>query len=87
MRKHVLKGVTPKEVYLDGELLTPEASQKLRNHSPDGFEWGYSGSGPAQLALAVVLKCTGSHTDYQMFKEDYLAPLQMGMPFEIEFDL
>lgn len=25
----------------------------LRNHSPDGFEWGYGGSGPAQLALAM----------------------------------
>lgn len=26
---------------------------ELRNHSPDGFEFGYSGSGPAQLALAM----------------------------------
>jgi hypothetical protein len=26
----------------------------LRFHSPDGFEWGYSGSGPAQLALALL---------------------------------
>lgn len=25
----------------------------LRNHSPTGFEWGYGGSGPAQLALAL----------------------------------
>ncbi len=25
----------------------------LHNHSPDGFEWGYAGSGPAQLALAL----------------------------------
>lgn len=25
------------------------------NHSPDGFEWGYSGSGPAQLALALLI--------------------------------
>ena len=23
-------------------------------HSPDGFEWGYCGSGPAQLALAIL---------------------------------
>lgn len=22
-------------------------------HSPDGFEWGYGGSGPSQLALAL----------------------------------
>lgn len=26
----------------------------LRRHSPDGFAWGYSGSGPAQLALALL---------------------------------
>ena len=31
----------------------------LRNHSPDGFEWGYGGSGPAQLALALVADCRG----------------------------
>ena len=26
----------------------------LRNHSPTGLEWGYGGSGPAQLALAIL---------------------------------
>src|SRR5262245_1194599 len=26
----------------------------LRSHSPTGFEWGYGGSGPAQLALALL---------------------------------
>ena len=25
------------------------------NHSPTGLEWGYAGSGPAQLALALLL--------------------------------
>jgi len=24
------------------------------NHSPTGFEWGYEGSGPAQLAFAIL---------------------------------
>jgi len=28
---------------------------EVRNHSPTGFEWGYGGSGPAQLALAIML--------------------------------
>jgi hypothetical protein len=27
----------------------------LRKHSPTGFEWGYGGSGPAQLALAICM--------------------------------
>jgi hypothetical protein len=31
----------------------------LRNHSPSGFEWGYGGSGPAQLALALVADACG----------------------------
>ncbi len=26
----------------------------LANHSLTGFEWGYGGSGPAQLALAIL---------------------------------
>lgn len=32
--------------------LKPRAD--LWNHSPTGFEWGYGGSGPAQLALALL---------------------------------
>lgn len=24
------------------------------NHSPDGFQWGYGGSGPAQAAYAIL---------------------------------
>jgi len=31
----------------------------LRNHSPAGFEWGYGGSGPAQLALALAADVLG----------------------------
>ena len=52
--------------------LTPVASLKVRNHSPTGFEWGYLGSGPAQLALALLLDFTGdrrlSERMYQDFK-------------------
>jgi Family of unknown function (DUF6166) len=39
-------------VQVDGKELNPRWD--LRNHSPDGFEWGYGGSGPAQLALALL---------------------------------
>ena len=27
----------------------------IRNHSPTGFAWGYGGSGPAQLSLAILV--------------------------------
>lgn len=42
-------------VTVDGRRLWPSLSWKVRNHSPTGFEWGYNGSGPSQLALALVL--------------------------------
>lgn len=35
------------------------ASQRLANHAPSGFQWGYLGSGPAQLSLALLLDATG----------------------------
>ncbi len=35
-----------------GDVLPPRFD--LWNHSPDGFEWGYGGSGPAQLSLAIL---------------------------------
>jgi hypothetical protein len=31
----------------------------LFNHSPSGFSWGYGGSGPAQLALALAADALG----------------------------
>lgn len=31
----------------------------LYEHSPTGFEWGYAGSGPAQLALAICADALG----------------------------
>jgi hypothetical protein len=36
-------------------LIKPDRSLKVVNHSPTGFEFGYGGSGPAQLALAILL--------------------------------
>lgn len=52
----------------------------LRNHSPDGFEWGYGGSGAAQLALALLADATGdaelAQTHYQDFKWRVIAMLE-----------
>ena len=36
-----------------------EPSLEIANHSPDGFNWGYDGSGAAQLALAFCMRCQG----------------------------
>ena len=37
----------------------------LWNHSPTGFEFGYGGSGPAQLALAILADCCGDELAVQ----------------------
>lgn len=78
-------------VTFDGEVLTPEASQKVRNHSPDGFAWGYGGSGPAQLALAILLKFgvpeDKVHRHYQRFKARYLAGLDLQESFELRINI
>ena len=66
------------KVTVDGQPLDPQPSQKLRNHSPDGFNWGYGGSGPAQLALGILLDFYGSGlelTYYQDFKWKVIACL------------
>jgi hypothetical protein len=50
----------------------------LRNHSPTGFEWGYGGSGPAQLALAILADCIGDKEAlevYQQFKREVVCGL------------
>jgi hypothetical protein len=50
--------------------LSLERSLDLVNHSPSGFEWGYSGSGPAQLACALLLDY---YDDEQFAREHYIA--------------
>jgi hypothetical protein len=55
----------------------PAYSLRIRNHSPDGFNWGYAGSGPAQLALAILLDVVAdprfAERHYQDFKREYVA--------------
>lgn len=64
-------------VTVDGEPLDDRLD--LRNHSPTGFEWGYCGSGPAQLALAILAHHCDSIDDaldlYQRFKWTVIAGL------------
>jgi len=61
------------------EQLTPERSLELANHSPSGFEWGYGGSGPAQLALALLLDYTDNEevalAHYNKFKNEVVSQM------------
>ena len=68
----------PRRVTLDGQPLPIAPSLRLINHSPTGFEWGYGGSGPAQLALAILLEVAGESCairNYQQFKREVIAQL------------
>lgn len=50
-------------------------------HSPDGFEWGYGGSGPSDTALSIMMDYFGGWPDgsrkatknYQQFKWEFIA--------------
>jgi len=60
---------------------TANIQQRIVFHSPTGFEWGYAGSGPADLALNI-LSCFIAQKEafalHQNFKSDFL----VGMPKE-----
>lgn len=79
------------DLFLDGKKLDPKPSQKIVNHSPDGFNAGYGGSGVAQSALAILLAVTDKETAmrlHQDFKWIWLAdPKYLGVDFEIEVDI
>lgn len=74
-------------VQIDGVALSPRRSQAILNHSPDGFNWGYGGSGPAQLSLALLLEAGASDEEatrhHQEFKWQMIATLEGGRPFEM----
>lgn len=67
-------------VHRDGEAPRPlDLRLDLRRHSPTGPEWGYSGSGPAQLALALAADVLGdderAQDVYQQLKLRVVAKL------------
>lgn len=54
----------------------------LRSHSPTGFEYGYHGSGPAQLALALLADAVDDGTAlalYQTFKRAVVGAIVPGI--------
>lgn len=55
-----------------------ECRYDLLSASPSGFEWGYGGSGPAQLAIAILAHAYDDEFArewYQQFKRDVVATL------------
>jgi uncharacterized protein DUF6166 len=65
---HVQAKQTTKQVYIDGVHLIPDGSLRIRNHCRE-FAWGYSGSGPAQFALALLMLYVDADTAQEYYQE------------------
>lgn len=70
----VIEGIREKvgetKVTLNGKPLSLHLD--LVNHSPTGFEWGYGGSGPSQLAFCIVYEFCKRVLKYPSRKEKHL---------------
>jgi hypothetical protein len=67
------QGVTVTRETDDGTSEPLPLRLDLANHSSSGFEWGYAGSGPSQLALAILSDAVGDEQaryfgNYEVFK-------------------
>jgi len=79
----------------------PDKLRPLRHvvlHSPTGFNWGYSGSGPADLALSLLCDVLGerpsekqiyhgqfrAYAHHQDFKREFVARWDFNGGFEID---
>ena len=63
-------------VHQEGKQAVP--LRHIVRHSPTGMEWGYSGSGPADLALSLLTDACGGRIAnewHQAFKWDVIAGL------------
>lgn len=74
--------VMVKEIQWNGASIN-HVLKHVERHSSDGFQWGYGGSGPADLALSILTDyCTRMRMNeetvdlvegyYQKFKEDFI---------------
>jgi len=67
----------PREKLPEVEVMVNGKPLKHRvRHSPTGFEWGYGGSGPADLALSILWDFLGREPkpiEYMRFKEQFVA--------------
>lgn len=67
-------------VWVEHEDGSTSPLRHVVRHSPTGLEWGYGGSGPADLALSILHDLGGPEAaaDYQALKWDLVANLPSG---------
>lgn len=77
-----------REVFVQGVPLDPLFDEV--NHSPDGFNWGYGGSGPHQLSYAILRHYYGDadfvKKHYRVFTHEVIANLPMDNDFVLTGD-
>jgi uncharacterized protein (DUF2249 family) len=85
-----IKGEAHVRKVVDGKPRGLRKRLDLDNHSPDGFEWGYGGSGPAQLALALLADALGDGQRavrlHQQFKWRVIAKLRQDMYWRLSVE-
>ena len=60
-----------------GDIVT-NVKHKWIAHSPNGFEWGYKGSGPSDLALNILLEFVDKDIAWKLhhlFKDDFIVEM------------
>ena len=65
----------PVDIFVSVDGKTTKLTHIVR-HSPDGFQFGYGGSGPADTALSILTDCVGpevANAFYQEFKRQFVA--------------
>src|SRR4051812_6776125 len=76
----------PEAVFVQPDQGDPYPLRHHVRHSPDGFSWGYGGSGPADLARSILADHLGavpSPTIYQRFKAVHVARWEQGRPWQL----
>ena len=68
------------DVTVNGRTLDPRFD--LWQHSPSGFEWGYSGSGPAQLALAILVDHLADNDRALELYQSFKCAVVAGLPWK-----
>lgn len=64
----------------------PRLLHHLSRHDPDGFDYGYDGSGPADLARAILSDYLGyvpKWRVYRAFLHQFIVPLDRAEPWTI----
>jgi Family of unknown function (DUF6166) len=87
-RMRRINGEADAHIAWDGHIVKRlDPRYDLANHSPDGFEWGYGGSGPAQLAIAILADALGTprQPETRSWMDPPTVAERLHQPFKWEF--